>query len=123
MRAKRILTVASIVALLGAPTRLIADPPLRDRGGAEQEVEFGIFVAQNALWNEAAYRFERATQLDPTYAPAFNNLAVAYEHNGRLDEARHMYERARALDPENDHVRQNYELFLEIDERRYRRVK
>ena len=51
-------------------------------------MEFGIFVAQKALWNEAAYRFGRATQLDPTYAPAFNNLAVAYEQNGMLDEAR-----------------------------------
>jgi hypothetical protein len=67
------------VALLGAPMPLIADPPSHDRDRAEEEVEFGIVMAHRALWNEATYRFERAMQLDPPYAPGFNNLAVAYD--------------------------------------------
>jgi Tfp pilus assembly protein PilF len=69
------------------------------------------------LWKEAIYRWERATQLDPTYAAAFNNLAVAYEHEGQLQKARDAYEKALALDPDNALVRQNYDLFKEINDR------
>ena len=52
------------------------------------EVEFGIAVAQRGLWREAIYRWERAVQIDATYAAAHNNLAIAYEHEGELDKAR-----------------------------------
>lgn len=101
MRANRIFKVCVIVSLLCVPLPLAADPPSGNRDGAEEQVAFGIFVAQRALWAEATYRFERATQLDPTYAPAFNNLAIAYEQKGRLDEARQMYERARWIPTTN----------------------
>ena len=61
--------------------------------------------------------WERAAQLDPTYAAAFNNLAVAYEHEGQLAKARAAYEKALALEPNNALVRQNYDLFKEINDR------
>ena len=60
---------------------------------------------------------ERAAQLDPSYAPAFNNLAIAYEHEGQLDKARSAYEKALALDPNNAMIKQNFELFKEINDR------
>ena len=63
------------------------------------------------------YRWERAAEIDPTYAAAQNNLAVAYEHEGMLDKARRAYERALELAPNNAMIRQNYELFKEINER------
>jgi Tfp pilus assembly protein PilF len=69
------------------------------RGQAKEQVEFGIQVAQRGLWKEAIYRWERAAQIDPTYAAAFNNLAVAYEHEGQLAKARAAYEKALALEP------------------------
>ncbi len=69
------------------------------------------------LWKEAIYRWERATQIDPTYAAGFNNLAVAYEHEGMLDKAAEAYERALKLEPDNTLVRQNFELFKEIHDR------
>ena len=87
------------------------------RGQAKEQVEFGIQVAQRGLWKEAIYRWERAAQLDPTYAAAFNNLAVAYEHEGQLVKARAAYEKAIALEPNNALVRQNYDLFKEINDR------
>src|SRR6186713_717376 len=87
------------------------------RGQAKEQVEFGIQVAQRGLWKEAIYRWERATQIDPTYAAGFNNLAVAYEHEGMLDKAAEAYERALKLEPENSLVRQNFELFKEIHDR------
>src|SRR5690606_3171967 len=56
-----------------------AGPASAQRGEAKKQVEFGVQVAERGLWREAIFRWERATQLDPTYAAAFNNLAVAYE--------------------------------------------
>jgi Tfp pilus assembly protein PilF len=87
------------------------------RADARAQVEFGIAMAQRGLWGEAIYRWERATQLDPTYAAGFNNLAVAYEHEGQLDKAAEAYERALKLEPNNALVRQNFELFKEIHDR------
>jgi len=87
------------------------------RADAKAQVEFGISVAQRGLWKEAIYRWERATQIDPTYAAGFNNLAVAYEHEGMLDKAAEAYERALKLEPNNTLVRQNFELFKEIHDR------
>ena len=87
------------------------------RGDAKEQVEFGIRVAQRGLWREAIYRWERAAQIDPTYAAAFNNLAIAYEHEGQLDKARKAYEKALELDPDNAMIRQNFDLFKEINDR------
>jgi Flp pilus assembly protein TadD len=89
----------------------------QDRGAAKEQVEFGVQVAQKGLWREAIYRWERATQLDPTYAPAFNNLAVAYEQSGQLDKARAAYEKAVALQPNNQLIKQNFDLFKELNDR------
>ncbi len=87
------------------------------RSEAKSQVEFGIKVAQNGLWQEAQYRWERAVEIDPTYAAAWNDLAVAYEQQGRFDDARRSYEKALQLDPENLQIRQNFDLFKEINDR------
>ena len=87
------------------------------RDDAKRQVEFGIAVAQRGLWREAIYRWERAAQIDPTYAAAHNNLAIAYEHEGELDKARAAYEKALELEPDNTFIKQNYELFKEINDR------
>jgi len=110
-----IVRVALFVACAAAVS---AAPAFADaRSDAKSQVEFGISVAQRGLWREAIYRWEKATELDPTYAAAFNDLAIAYEHEGQLDKARKAYERALELDPNNAQVRQNYELFKEINDR------
>lgn len=87
------------------------------RADAKAQVEFGIGVAQRGLWREAIYRWEKAVVIDPTYAAAHNNLAVAYEHEGMFEEARKTYERALELEPGNTFIQQNYELFKEINDR------
>src|SRR5687768_16086805 len=107
----------SVVILIAAATAAQA----QDRGKSKEQIEFGIKVAQIGLWNEALYRWEKATQLDPTYAAAWNNLAIAYEHEGKFDEARKAYEKAVELDPKNLLIRQNYDLFKEINDRTKRR--
>jgi Flp pilus assembly protein TadD len=97
---------------------LVASPLFADvRQDAKSQVDFGVNVALRGLWREAIYRWEKAVDLDPTYAAAFNDLAIAYEHEGQLDKARRAYDKALALDPNNSQIRQNYELFKEINDR------
>ena len=105
------LLIALVLGATAAP--MAADA----RSDAKKQVEFGISVAQRGLWREAIYRWERAIEIDPTYAAALNNLAVAYEHEGQLDKARTAYERALELEPNNSQIRQNFELFKEINDR------
>jgi Tfp pilus assembly protein PilF len=108
----RVVGLALFMAVASTPAAWA-----EQRDEAKKQVEFGIQVAQRGLWKEAIYRWERATQLDPTYAAAFNNLAVAYEHEGQFEKARVAYEKATELDPNNAMLRQNYDLFKEINDR------
>src|SRR5262245_56629090 len=97
---------------------LSGSPSFADaRSDAKAQVEFGINVAQRGLWREAIYRWEKAGELDPTYAEAYNDLAIAYEHEGQLDKARKTYGKALELEPNTPQIRQNYERFKEINDR------
>ena len=113
---RRAVLIAGIL-ITAAPAAYAADA----RDDAKAQVEFGIKVAQNGLWKEATYRWERATQIDPTYAEAWNNLAIGYEYAGRFDDAEAAYQRALKLDPNNELIRHNYDLFKELNDRTKRR--
>ena len=113
---------ALLVLLLAAVTFGVASPAFADRREeAKAQVEFGWDVAMKGLWNEAAYRWQKAVELDPTYAAAWNNLGIAYEQQGKFAQARNAYEKALNIDPNNNYIRQNYELFREIYDRQNRR--
>lgn len=111
MRLRSLMLIALLI-VLAAPAAY-ADV----RADAKAQVAFGIAAAQRGLWREAIYRFERAIVIDPTYAPACNNLAVAYEQQGLIEKAREAYEKAMALAPRSELIRQNYELFEEVHAR------
>ncbi len=87
------------------------------RKQAQSQVEFGITVAQRGLWQEAVFRWERAAEIDPTYAAAFNNLGIAFEQLGKFERAGKAYEKALELDPQNIAIQQNFDLFKEINDR------
>lgn len=85
---------AALTLLAATPSSIVfADA----RGDAKAQVTFGINVAQEGLWREAKYRFERAVAIDPMYAAAWNNLAIACEQLGHIDKAKQAYEKAVAL--------------------------
>jgi Flp pilus assembly protein TadD len=107
----RALLAALLITIAAAP--LLAD----ERDDAKKQVEFGIKVAQRGLWIEALQRWQRAVKIDPTYAAAYNNLAIGYEHEGDFDNARTAYLKALQLEPDNASIKQNYELFKEINDR------
>jgi Tfp pilus assembly protein PilF len=108
------LAAACLILLVTCVAPAYADA----RSDAREQVEFGIDVAQRGLWREAIYRWERAVEIDPTYAEAHNNLAIGYEHEGEFDKARQAYERAVKLAPQHLQIQQNYELFKEVNDRR-----
>ncbi len=96
-----------------------ASPAYADkaRNEAKAQVDFGIAVAQKGLWREAIFRWKKAVELDPSYAAAWNNLAIAYEHEGQFDSARDAYEKALKLAPNNTFIHQNYDFFKEINDK------
>jgi Flp pilus assembly protein TadD len=112
---RAVVVSAALVAF--APAAIAADA----RSQAKEQVDFGIKVAQSGLWKEAAYRWQKAVELDPTYSAAWNNLAIAHEQQGHFEEAQKAYEKALELDPKNMMIRQNYDLFKEINDRAKRR--
>jgi len=99
---------------------LLAVPAVADTT-SEQEVAFGIEVAEKGLWREARFRFQRAAELDPDNASALNNLGVALEQQGDFDGARAAYEKALELKPDDLYIQQNYDLFRESDDKRNRK--
>ncbi len=112
--------VASAVALalmFGLTAPLSADR----RSEAKTLVDFGIELAQKQLWKEAEFRWEKAAELDPKYAAAWNNLGIAYEQQGKFPEAKKAYDKAKDLDPKNTFIVQNYDMFMEIYDRQNRR--
>jgi type IV pilus assembly protein PilF len=114
MRLRSVSLVFTAVVMMSLP----ASPAFADqRAEARSQVDFGINVAQRGLWREAIYRWEKAVQLDPSYAAAYNDLAIAYEHEGQLEKARKAYDKALELEPNNTQIRQNYDLFKEINDR------
>ncbi len=110
---QRLVFVPLLLVFLFAPVAAEAN----ERDDAAAQVEFGIAVARVGLWTEAEYRWKRATEIDPTYAAAWNNLGIAYEQNGRFEEALDAYETALDLEPNNLNIQQNYDLFREIHDR------
>jgi Flp pilus assembly protein TadD len=110
---RSLLLAAVVVLVLGSASAALAD----GRKDAQAQVEFGIAVAQKGLWKEALYRWQRAVELDPTYAAAYNNLAIGYEQQGEFEKARQAYEKAVELEPNNLLIRQNFDLFKEVNDR------
>jgi tetratricopeptide (TPR) repeat protein len=102
------------VLLTGAVLVLVAcgSAPVADRPG--EQIDFGVDMARRGLWSEALFRFERAARMEPDSFRALNNLAVAYEANGRFEEALETYRRALRLQPANRDLRRNYARFAEF---------
>lgn len=114
MKFKALLFIALVFA--------VAAPAYADaRSEAKQYAGFGIELAQKQLWKAAATQFERAVELDETYAAGWNNLGIAYEQLGRFDDARKAYDKALSIEPDNQFILNNYDQFREIYDRQNRR--
>ena len=91
------------------------------RADAKAQVEFGIRSRRTVSGRKRPTAGRRRRRSISTYAEAWNNLAIGYEHQGRFDDADKAYQHALKLDPKNVAIRQNYDLFKEINDRTKRR--
>lgn len=102
------LTIGALAALLSALSVSAAPPAL------DQEITFGVKMAQRGLWSEALFRFKRAADQRPNDGRVLNNLAVAYEAVGEFDKALETYQRALQNDASNRELKSNYSRFIEF---------
>jgi tetratricopeptide (TPR) repeat protein len=81
---------------------------------AQNQVAFGVDMAQRGLWSEALFRFRQAEKLGDNRASVLNNIAVAYEALGLFDQAQGYYKKALDQDPRNTGLKRNYSRFVEF---------
>jgi len=105
---KRILCAACLIAVSSAFLEA------GERDTFKDVMRFGAQAAQQGLWREAAFRWEKILKDHPDSAHLHNNLAVAYESLGQFERARKEYEEARRLDPGSKEIRDNYQSFQEL---------
>ena len=92
-----------------------------DLSQPDSQVDFGVRAAENDLWREARFRFEKAVEMNPGDAMARNNLAVAYEGAGEFEKARAAYVAALKIDQSNQYIQKNYSRFMEFYSRNRKR--
>jgi len=98
-----VLLLAAALLGLGGCAGTSATKPLRE----------GVRAAERGLWDEAVLKWEALRDAGTASAALHNNLAVAYEKQGRHDRAKIEYEAALKLDPKNASVKDNYRKFLD----------
>ncbi|HPC82333.1 MAG TPA: tetratricopeptide repeat protein [Thermoanaerobaculaceae bacterium] len=81
---------------------------------AAREMRVGVKAAARAYWQEAHFRFHRASQLEPDNVRVLNNLAVSLEALGRYEEALEVYKRALEKAPSNATLKRNHARFAEF---------
>lgn len=108
------LALVSLFALIALSGCRSANVDLSESKG---QLKVGSESARAGLWREAMFRFNRAVEIDPNNAMAYNNLGVAYESNGEFDKAREAYLNALRLDRGNPYIQKNYSRFSEFYQR------
>lgn len=89
----------------GAPLPMVAAVDLNIPEGAKKEFGRGVDALQKNDWPEARRYFQKATELYPQYASAYNNLGVALMNLGQRNQGKQAFERAVSL---NDHFANAY---------------
>lgn len=103
-----------VASLAAAALLLLSCASQQAAVSAREQMRQGVEAAVAGLWQEAAFRFERARALGRETPELLNNLAVAYEALGRYEEALATYKKALELAPTNSRIRRNYARFAEF---------
>lgn len=111
MLKRRGMVTGILVILLAAGAVWAGDSPSK---AAKRELDRGYQAARRGYWEEAMARYKRGSELDPTNARIWNNLAVALEAVGKYDDARNAYARALEIDPGNRRIKHNQQQFEEF---------
>lgn len=103
-----------LALLLTLPLALAGCSGNAARHDQNDQLGFGVRMAQRGLWSEALFRFEKARAADPTNPRILNNIAVALEAAGRYEEALEAYREAIRLAPGNRDLEANYARFVDF---------
>jgi Flp pilus assembly protein TadD len=103
---KTILILTLTLFLLSSVAGAITSPD------TEELNDFALKCSEDELWGEAEFRLKRAIEIDDSDARLHNNLAVAFEAQGKLEEAYREYLRAVNLDATNDKYGYNLNEFI-----------
>jgi len=79
------------------------------------EMQFANRLAEEDLWDEARYRWEKQLRENPESPALLNNLAVAMEQLGKREQAEKLYRKALALAPNNTMIQRNFNRFKNPD--------
>jgi len=104
----------AFLTLFGCLTTAAASIELGKPPTAQEQLKFGVKMAQRGLWSEALFRFKQADRIEPGNPRILNNLAVAYEATGQFEEAQALYRRALELHPGDRELRRNFTRFIEF---------
>jgi type IV pilus assembly protein PilF len=74
--------------------------------------QLGVGYMQEGQLELAWQRLNKALDLDATYSPAHNAMALLYERLGETDKASYHYRRATELNPADSSAQNNYGQFL-----------
>ena len=84
------------------------------RSVPKTEFEFANKLAQEELWKEAFYRWNKLLEEGKESAALYNNIAIAYEERGEFEKAEAAYQKALKLSPGNSTVQSNYDKFKKM---------
>ncbi|MBN1552343.1 hypothetical protein JW979_12795 [bacterium] len=70
-------------------------------------ISYGIKLAKNDLWEEAAVHWKKVLENDPNNVAALNNLAIAAEVEGYMERAEQIISKAYKLKPDSEIVKKN----------------
>ncbi|MDD5731151.1 MAG: tetratricopeptide repeat protein, partial [Candidatus Omnitrophica bacterium] len=104
---KTALILISLGIIVSAPCFAQQSPRLIGVSGSASGDDMGAFSQQARMYRSQGQQlqnsgnidaalalYKKATELDPMYAPAYNDLGVMYETKGMIDEAEVCYLRA-----------------------------
>lgn len=77
----------------------------------KSEFQFGNKLAEQGLWDEAYFRWQKSLSGGNETAALHNNLAVYFERQGKIKSAEAEYKKALKLDPNNEEIQKNYKKF------------
>jgi len=107
----RVIILIALIFVLGKPLSLSAQNPISDAlNSADKDMDAhkeqaqayrrqGYEYQKTGNLEAAMIMYQKATQLDPNFALAFNDLGIIYEANGCPECAEQVYLRAIELEP------------------------
>jgi tetratricopeptide (TPR) repeat protein len=86
---------------------------------AKENYDVGARYMQQALWDKALERLDRAISADPALGDAYNSKGVVLARQGDLEGAIEAFQRAEELMPDNAGVRLNRAIIRHLQGRRH----